>query len=261
MANMGLYVYGFVRTAEAPDLGPIGLIHDGSPARVHAISVGPVAAVVSNFDARGRVTPLRRNLDPHERVIREAMRCTTILPAAFGHVARDAQQVATLLRRHGPALLRELGRLEAKVEMSVRVAWDVENIFSHLVDRHPELAELRDRIFTKGRQADANDKIELGRLFEERREAGRADVVQRVVDSLRPLASDVHVSRVHGEKAAADVAFLIARDDMQSFRDRVIEIAADWPSEYAFQCSGPWAPFNFVQIDLENGHVDRRGAA
>jgi hypothetical protein len=261
MASTGLYIYGFVRTADAPDLGPIGLIYEGSPARVYTVSAGPVAAVVSNFDARGRVTPLRRNLDPHERVIREAMRITTILPAAFGHVARDAQQVATMLRRHGPSLTRELVRLAAKVEMSVRVAWDVENIFSHLVDQHPELAELRDRIFANGKQANSNDKIELGRLFEERREAGRADVVQRVVDSLRPIAVDVHVSRVHGEKAAADVAFLVARDDMQAFRQRVLDIASDWPAEYAFQCSGPWAPFNFVQIDLENGRVGERGAA
>jgi hypothetical protein len=145
--------------------------------------------------------------------------------------------------------------------MAVRVVWDVENIFSHLVDRHPELAELRDRIFAGGRQVDANAKIELGRLFEERREAGRNDVVARVVDSLLPLASDVHVSRVHGEKAAADLAFLVTRDGMQAFRDRVREIASDWPPEFAFQCSGPWAPFNFVQLEFESERADRRGAA
>jgi len=261
MATSGLYVYGFVRAADAPDLGSIGLIHEGAPGTVFALPAGTVAAMVSRYDARGRVTPLRRNLDPHERVIRETMTHTTILPAAFGHVARDAHQVAVMLRRHGPALVRELARLDAKVEMAVRVAWDVENIFSHLVDRHPELAELRDRIFAGGRQVDASDKIELGRLFEERREAGRIDVVNRVIDSLRPLASDVHVATAHGEKAVADLAFLVTRDGMQAFRDRVQAIASDWPSEYAFQCSGPWAPFNFVQLDIDGACADRRGAA
>jgi hypothetical protein len=260
MASNGLYVYGFVRAGAAPELGRIGLPHEGAPGRVSAMAAGPVAAIVSRYDARGRVLPLRRNLDPHERVIRETMRHTTILPAAFGHIARDAQQVAALLRRHGPALARELTRLDAKVEMSVRVAWDVENIFSHLVDRHPELAELRDRIFAGGRQVDANDKIELGRLFEERREAGRSEIVQRVVESLQPLAADVRVSRVHGDKAAADVAFLIDSGDTPAFRERVIEIAAGWPAEYAFQCSGPWAPFNFVQLEFD-GESGCRGAA
>lgn len=257
----GVYVYGFVRSADAPDLGGIGMMHEGAPGRVYAVSAGPVAGLVSDYDARVRVLPLRRNLDPHERVIREALRHTTILPAAFGHVARGAQPVVSLLRRQGPAIARELTRIDAKVEMTVRVAWDVENIFGHLVDRHPELAALRDRIFAGGRQVDANDKIDLGRLFEERREAGRADVVERVVASLRPHAADVNVSRVHGEKAAADLAFLIGRDDTPAFRDRVLEIAADWPSEYAFQCSGPWAPFSFARLDFDGGRVDRRGAA
>jgi hypothetical protein len=261
MATTGAYVYGFVRTADAPDLGGIGLIYEGTPGRVYTVSAGPVAGMVSNYDARSRVLPLRKNLDPHERVIREALRHTTILPAAFGHVARDAQQVAAMLRRHSTALERELTRLDGKVEMAVRVAWDVENIFSHLVDRHPDLAVLRDRIFAGGRQVDVNAKIELGRLFEERREAGRADVVQRVVESLRPHASDVHVSRTHGEKAAADLAFLIGRGEIEAFRDRVLEIAAGWPSDYAFRCSGPWAPFNFVQLDIDGGRADRRGAA
>jgi hypothetical protein len=261
MAGTGVYVYGFVRTSDAPDLGCIGLMHEGAPARVYAVSAGPVAGMVSDYGARGRVMALRKNLDPHERVIRETMQRTTILPAAFGHVARDVQQVAAMLRRHGAGLLGEIVRLDAKVEMSVRVAWDVENIFSHLVDRHPELATLRDRIFAGGRQVDAHDKIELGRQFEERREARRADVVDRVVNALRPLAADVHVSRVHGEKAAADLAFLVKRDDTQAFRNRVVEIAADWPSEYAFQCSGPWAPFNFVHLEIDGSHVSHRGAA
>jgi Gas vesicle synthesis protein GvpL/GvpF len=261
MATTGVYVYGFVRTADAPELGCIGLMHEGTPARVYAVSAGPVAGMVSHYDGRGRVLPLRRNLDPHERVIRETLRHTTILPAAFGHVARDAPQVAAMLRRHAAGLVRELTRLDAKVEMAVRVAWDVENIFTHLVGRHPELAALRDRIFAGGRQVDVNDKIELGRLFEERREAGRADVVQRVVDALRPHAAGVHVSGVHGEKAAADLAFLVGRDDTQAFRDRVLEVAADWPADYAFRCSGPWAPFNFVQLDIDGGRAERRGAA
>ena len=73
MAREGVYVYGFVRAAEAPDLGRIGLEHAGAPARVYAIQEGRIAAVVSDHDARGRVMPIRRNLDRHDRAIREAL--------------------------------------------------------------------------------------------------------------------------------------------------------------------------------------------
>ena len=40
------------------------------------------------------------------------------------------------------------------------------------------------------------------------------------------------------------------RDAQQGFEDRVGEMAALWPREYVFQCTGPWAPFNFVEAQL-----------
>lgn len=261
MAREGVYVYGFVGAADAPDLGCIGLEHAGAPARVYAIHEGRVAAVVSDHDARGRVMPIRRNLDRHDRVIRETLQRTTILPATFGHVARDARQVAATLRRHAASIVRELDRLHAKVEMAVRVTWDVDNIFKYLVDAHPVLAELRDRIFVAGRPARQDDKIELGRLYEERLDAERTGVADRLVSALLPGAADARVSRVTAEKMAADVAFLVPRDGADAFRERVRDAAAEWPGEYAFQCSGPWAPFNFVQLEIEGGDADRRGAA
>jgi hypothetical protein len=260
MANTGVYVYGFVRSAEAPDLGCIGLDHSGAPARVYAVAAGNVASMVSDYDARGRVMPLRRNLDPHDRVIRETLQHTTILPATFGHVARNAQQVAAMLRRHSDAIAGELSRLDAKIEMAVRVSWDVENIFKYMVDRHPVLAELRDRIFVNG-QANHEDKLELGRLFEVERDAARTGVVQHLSDWLRPETLDVHVGRIDGDKTAANLAFLVARRSVQTFRDRVQELAAVWPAEYVFQCSGPWAPFNFVHLEIEDDARERRGAA
>jgi hypothetical protein len=260
MANTGVYVYGFVRSAEAPDLGCIGLEHGGAPARVYAVAAGDVASIVSDYDARSRVMPLRRNLDPHDRVIRETLRHTTILPATFGHVAKNAQQVTVMLRRHRESIAAELSRLDAKIEMAVRVTWDVENIFKYMVDRHPVLAELRDRIFLNG-HANHDDKLELGRLFEVERDAARASVVQHLSDWLRPESLDVHVGRADGDTTAANLAFLVARGNVQAFRDRVQDLANVWPAEYVVQSSGPWAPFNFVRLEMDDDVRERRGAA
>ena len=133
--------------------------------------------------------------------------------------------------------------------MAVRVTWDVDNIFKYLVDAHPVLAELRDRIFVGGRPADQDDKIELGRLYEERLEAERTGVAERLVSALLPGAADAHVSRATGEKMAADVAFLVPRDGADAFRERVREAASAWPGEYAFSAAA-LAPFNFVELDI-----------
>src|SRR5262245_1192283 len=146
----GRYVYGLVRAAQAPELGPIGLEHAGSPGRVYAISVDGMAALVSDYDRRRRIAPLRRNLEPHDRVIREAWKTTTMIPMTFGHVARSAREIERLLGRHARAIAAELNRLDGMVEISVRVKWDVDNIFKYIVDSDPLLASLRDRLFDPG---------------------------------------------------------------------------------------------------------------
>src|SRR5262249_10047439 len=133
MSSNSLYVYGFVRASEAPELGEAGLAHEGKPARVYAVRSGKVAAMVSAYDANRRVLPLRRNLEPHRRVVAELARVTTVVPMAFGHVAQGESELKSLLAPNVGAISAELDRLEGKVEMGVRVQWDVQNIFKYFV--------------------------------------------------------------------------------------------------------------------------------
>ena len=55
------------------------------------------------------------------------------------------------------------------------------------------------------------------------------------------------------ERVVADVALLIARERQQPLQARVGEVAATWPAEYAFELTGPWAPYNFVELRLQGG--------
>jgi hypothetical protein len=93
MANTGRYLYGLIRTKDDVDYGAIGLAHEGSPGRVHTVLVDSMGAVVSDFASGGRLLPLRRNLEPHNQVIREVMKGTTVIPMTFGHVARSDEAI------------------------------------------------------------------------------------------------------------------------------------------------------------------------
>jgi len=250
MDSSSLYVYGFVRTAEAPDLGPSGIAHDGRPARVYPVPAGKVAAMVSAHGATQPVLPLRRNLEPHHRVVAELSRTTTVVPVAFGHVVRGARELKSFLRLNAAAIGAELDRLEGKVEMGVRVRWDVQNIFKYIVDGDAVLAASRDRLFGGGAEAAPADKLELGRMFEERLQAARAALSQRVLDSLEPKALASHSNPPTNDETVADLAFLVERGQERRFEESVGEVAALWPAEYVFHCTGPWAPFNFVEVQL-----------
>jgi hypothetical protein len=257
MPSTGRYVYGLVRAADVPELGEIGLEHAGAPGRVYALHAEGIAALVSEYDAKKKIAPLRRNLEPHDRVIREALAQTTIIPMTFGHVARSEREIERMLRRHADTIVGELDRLDDLVEMSVRVKWDVDNIFKYIIDMDPLIASLRDRIFAAVAPPTYDEKLELGRLFEERLETRRADVTTRLVASLAPHARDISIGRVRSETAIADLTFLVPRQGVDNFGQRVRDAAADWPSEYTFESSGPWAPFHFVQLRLDGAGEER----
>ncbi|MBI5481158.1 MAG: GvpL/GvpF family gas vesicle protein [Deltaproteobacteria bacterium] len=250
MRSSGCYVYGLIRTAENKDFGCIGLEHDGRPGRVYTVSVDSVAAVVSEYAGRDKVLPLRRNLEPHHRVIREVMKTATIVPMSFGHVARNEAEVQRTLRRNRDSLRGELDRVDGKVEMGLKVKWDVDNIFEHFVGLDPELAAHRDELFGRSHAPTPAEKIELGQMFERRLAQEREAQTERVTEAFRAHFSEVKVNPPKHELTVMDLAFLVPREGVTAFEKCVYEVAGTFPAQYLFDFSGPWAPFNFVELDL-----------
>ena len=253
MASMGKYLYGLIRTEEDWDLGAVGLECEGAPARVHSVRVGTVAAIVSNYVLRGKIPPLRRNLEPHNRVIQEVMKRTTIVPMAFGHVAKSELELQKTLKRNVDAVEVELGRVEGKVEMGLKIRWDVENIAEYFVSTDDELKAYRDEIFGRSRAPSQPEKLELGRMFERVRDREREEHAERVAEACRAIARDVKVNPPKGEKAVADLAFLVEREKVPAFEQLIYQVAGTFPAQYVFDYSGPWAPFNFVALEFQVG--------
>lgn len=249
--STGRYLYGLIRAAERVELGPIGLEHDGRPGRVYTLPAGPIAAVVSEYPAREKVLPLRKHLDPHHQVIRAVMKTATIVPMTFGHVARSEAEITKALRRNRDDIQAQLDQVDGKVEMGLKVKWDVDNIFEYLVRVDPALAALRDRIFGRSSAPSQAEKIELGQMFEERLDQEREAQTDRVVDRFRPLSSDVKVNPPKHEKMVMDLAFLVDRGGLAPFEERVYQVAGTFPAEYLFDYTGPFAPFHFVDIHLQ----------
>jgi hypothetical protein len=251
MPTPGRYVYGIVRTIEDRDYGCIGLEHAGSPGRVFTVQIRDCAAVVSAYGVQSQVLPLRKNLDPHNRVIREVMKQSTIIPMTFGHVARNEEEVVRLLRRNQKEIRQELDRLDGKVEMSLKVNWDVDNIFEYFVASDEELAAWRDKIFGRSHSPSQADKIELGRRFEELLNREREKQTELVVEAFRPCCSEIAVNPPKNEKSVMDLAFLVDRERTRDFEERVNQVAGTFPGQYLFDYGGPWAPFNFAELDLQ----------
>jgi hypothetical protein len=195
--------------------------------------------------------PERSHLAAHQQVLRKLMAETTPLPMSFGIVADSPQAVRSLLLRHQPALLEQLRRVADKVEMGVRVTWDVPNIFEYFVNTHPELRQARDQFLGGAREPAQEDKIEVGRMFDRLLNEDRETHIEKVETILAPHCAEIEPMKCRSEREVMNLACLVERSQMPQFESSVFEAAQQFDNNFAFDYNGPWAPHNFVELNLE----------
>ena len=242
----GTYVYAIVNGEQPVEYGPIGL--DGSA--VYRLAADGLFALVSQI-SRSRVRPERRNVAAHNAVLRRAIDGgePAILPMAFGLIAENDQAVRILLQNNRRALHEQLDRVAGKVEMGLRVLWDVPNLFEYFVNRRPELLKARDAIGDI-RQARHSDMLTLGQMFERSLNEEREHHFHAVEQVLLRNGLQVKQNPPRSERDVLNLACLVPRALKDDFDRIVDEAAASFDNHYTFDISGPWAPHNFITLSL-----------
>ena len=247
MSSDGRYLYGIIRAAKKENFGEIGIGDRDN--NVYTIPHKDIAAVVSNIPNK-RIRPERKNLASHNNVIREAVKKRTLLPMAFGHISPNGTHIKKLLTENYESFSQQLTKIDGKIEMGLKVLWDVENIFEFFVRNHRELEIFRDEIFSKPYGPTHEEKIELGKRFENLLNRERERHTKAVTDILRSCCHKIKQNKPKHEKMVMDLAFLIDNDGVERFEKGVFEAAKEFDNNYSFDYNGPWAPHNFVQMSI-----------
>jgi len=243
----GRYLYAVVADSEDQTYGDFGI--DGGT--VYTISDGRVAAVVSDLPNR-KIRPERRHLAAHQKVLKYLMEKSTPLPMTFGIIADGPKEIRKILSLNQEAFFEQLNRVAGKVEMGLRVAWDVPNIFEYFVHTHPELRAARDRFFGTYREPTQEDKIEVGRMFERILNEDRENYTERVEEILSPRCFEIKRNPQRNEREVMNLTCLVGREAQGEFEAAIFEAARLFDNNFAFDFNGPWAPHNFVDIDLKS---------
>lgn len=240
------YLYAIVAGGEPRSYPSLGI--DGND--VYTITEGRVAAVVSGL-AGSKIRPQRANLAAHQAVLKCLMADTTPLPMAFGTIAASPEAIRRILVRNQHAFQEQLQRVVGKVEMGLRVAWDVPNIFEYFVNTHAELRLARDRLVGARHEFTQEEKIELGRMFDRLLNDDREDHTRKVQHVLAPVCVEFKANQCRNEHEVMNVACLVRRDAQEEFSAGVFAAAKLFDNNFAFDYSGPWAPHNFVELELD----------
>jgi len=242
----GKYLYSVV-PAEAVDKLNLEVTGIGE-AEVHPLVCGALAAIVSDVEPT-ELRPERKNLAAHSAVMRTLMDQTNLLPVAFGIVAGSEREVRELLADHESEMVEQLEGVKGMVEMGVRGTLQVDDVFKYFVEKLPDLRQMRDEIYSGG-EPSREEKIELGQTFAELLEEFQGECADSAVEHLQSVGR-VRVNDPRSEEEALNLAVLVPRDAIESFTQAVNELAPALDEKIELTVTGPWPPYNFVDLRIQ----------
>jgi hypothetical protein len=244
----GRYVYGIIQSREPASFGRMGI--GGSGEMVYVVTHGDIAAVVSRtsvfiFD------PTRENALSHEHVIETVMKTHTIIPMSFGTVFRTDDDIREVLRSIYPSVKDVLKQMGGKVEFGLKVTWDRDHIIEELQREHEEIHRFHQEITRKHLQSTYFARMQLGRMIDKALEERSGEYVRDIYETLRAICVASRDNKPIGDKMVLNAAFLLQREREAEFDDAVNRIARKFGERLNFKYTGPWPPYNFVNIRLK----------
>jgi len=193
----------------------------------------------------------RENALAHEHVLERIMATRTIIPMSFGTIFRSEDDIRQMLKSIYPSLMEVLDRMEGKIEFGLKVSWDRERVIETLKREKEEIRQFTAELAKKRLQSTYLARMQLGRMIEQALTERIAELVKDIYESLRRVCVASTDNKPIGDKMIMNAAFLLEREKEGEFDKTVTEIAKRFENLLSFRYSGPWPPYNFVNIRLK----------
>ena len=244
--NEGKYVYCIIKSERSLSFGALGI--GSEPSHVQTVNYRNLAAVVSSTSLVVQ-DPTRDNVLAHQRVNETVMQHHTVIPMSFGTVFKTDDDIIELLRSAYEAFNDVLNKMEDKFEFGLKVLWDRDEIIREIEAEDEDIRRLKGEISSqKGSTYFA--RMQYGRLIDAALQARSERYVAEIFEALRDVSVASRSNKPIGDRMIMNAAFLVARDTEQAFDARVKDIGSRY-DKLTFKYTGPWPPYNFVNIRLK----------
>ena len=142
-----------------------------------------------------------------------------------------------------------LNKMQNKLEFGLKVLWDREQAIREVEAEDEDISRLKKEISgQKGPTYFA--RMQYGRLIDSALQSRSERYVADILEQLRDVSVASRINKPIGDKMIMNAAFLISRDQEQAFDAKVKSIASLF-DKLTFKYTGPWPPYNFVNIRLK----------
>lgn len=213
--KMGEYVYCIIARKEAPKTFDVKGIDDKE---VRTINYNDLTAVVSEAPVK-EYEPNEENIAKHKEVSLAVLKNHTVLPVAFGMVFKNKGVLTSTMRKVYALLKRNLRLIDNKIELGIKVIFPV---------NEEELKNL-----LKGKTADEF----------------RKECEKEFIETLSKAAVASNKGKLFSERLVLNRHFLVDKKRINEFSE-VLGKLKDNYATLKIKYTGPWPPYNFVDIKI-----------
>ncbi|MBW3553573.1 MAG: GvpL/GvpF family gas vesicle protein, partial [Gemmatimonadetes bacterium] len=147
-------------------------------------------------------------------------------------------------------------KMRDKIEFGLKVLWDREKVVTRLEEEDEEIHRLKQEITGNEQSSTYFARMQLGRLVETALEDSANTYVMDIHQSLKPYAIASRSNKPIGDRMILNAAYLVERHREQEFDDAVKSLSRKYEEILSFKYTGPWPPYNFVNIKLKLERAD-----
>src|SRR5260370_14783469 len=230
------------------NFGSIGIGATGE--QVYTVNYLDIAAVVSKT-AVAIFDPTRENALAHEHVIETVMKNHTIIPMSLGTVFRTDDDIREVLKGIYSSLKDVLEQMAGKLEFGLKVNWDRDQIIEDTKQEDEEIRKFHQEIIRKHLQSTYLARMQLGRMIDKALAEHSIGYVREIYEALRGVCVASRDNQPIGDKMIMNAAFLLERQREAACDNPVTKIGCRYGQRLKFKYTGPWPPYNFVNIRLK----------
>ncbi|MGO4886200.1 GvpL/GvpF family gas vesicle protein [Anaerobacillus sp. MEB173] len=245
--GVGIYTFCSIQTQVPLTFGTVQF--ENKETNIYTIHYKDIAMVVAQVPLK-IYTPKKENLLAHQTVTSSVMKEHSVIPINFGNVFKTDEDVKVLLKKLYAQFKQIFPQIENKIEVGLKLIGKKDWLKNEL-EKNSSILKVKQEIETKSKDAAFYDRIKLGELTRDSLRSLEEKIIQDIFSPLAKLAVASKQNDLVNERMLLNAAFLIECDKEAEFDQKVNDCFKKWGDKIDFKYSGPWPPYNFINIKVK----------
>ncbi|OPY56185.1 MAG: Gas vesicle synthesis protein GvpL/GvpF [Pelotomaculum sp. PtaU1.Bin035] len=243
----GKYLYGIIEARDKKSFGHIGI--GGRGDIVHTVNYLDLATVVSNTPVVV-YDPVKDNAMAHQKVISTVMEEFDIIPMSFGIISENVEDIINLMKKNYAKFKSVMSNIRGRFELGLKIYWRKDSFGKEIEEVNRAILDIKDELSKESSDATYYSRIALGKMVEAAAEEKRSLYRRRIFEPLEKIAVSARENDIITPKMVMNASFLVDKEKEPDFDLKVEEIYQKYNDILDIKYSGPWPPYNFVDLHI-----------